>query len=60
MLGAGCQGTVASHGLKERISPGLGRVTRRLPGPSQSETDGLASDLSHTQSLSGGVAVASG
>jgi len=34
--------------------PGPGRVTLRLPVPSQPEGDGLASDLTHAQSLSGG------
>ena len=34
------------------VSPGLGRVTLRLPESSQAEGDGLASDLTHAQSLS--------
>ena len=41
------------HGCPwERISPGVGRVTLRIPVPSQSEGDGLASDLTHPLSLS--------
>ena len=32
----------------------VGRVTLRLPEPSQSEGDGLAADLTHAQSLTGG------
>ena len=33
-------------------SPGVGRVTLRLPEPSQTEGDGFASDLTHPLSLS--------
>ena len=33
-------------------SPGVGRVTLRLPEPNRSEDDGLASDLTHAVSLS--------
>jgi len=43
----------AKH-LDRSVSPGLGRVTLRLPEPSHAEGDGLASDLTHAQSLSGG------
>ena len=35
-------------------SPGVGRVTLRLPVRSQSDFDGLASHLAHAQMLSGG------
>jgi hypothetical protein len=34
-----------------RSGSGLGRVTLRLPEPSQSEGDGLASDLTHATLL---------
>ena len=47
-----------SPGTSLAVAPGdntgVGRVMLRLPVPSQSEGDGLASDLTHAQMFSGG------
>src|ERR1700688_3591799 len=40
--------------VRPLISHGVGRVTLRPPVPTHSEGDGLASDLTDAQSLSGG------
>src|ERR1700723_3306179 len=52
MPGPRCRGMPSKAKSQERIAPGPGWATLRLPERSQSEGDGLAADLTHPLSLS--------